>query len=61
MTTDFILEQIIDVVDNHYYKKPATTEVNIIEYVAELVDEVQTLSAEKEALSEQLEDLEENL
>ena len=61
MNDSFVLEQVIDVVDNYYHQRPLTTEANIVEHVVDLLREIATLSAEKESLSEQLADLEENL
>ena len=61
MTENIVLEQVIDLVDNHYYTQPATTEANIVENVAELIGEVTTLTTEKEDLLETIADFEENL
>ena len=61
MTENIILENVIDLVDNHYSDKPLVAEHNIIDNVSQLISENITLTREVETLTERIADYEENL
>jgi len=61
MSESIVLETVMDVLDNHFVTEELVTEENVIDRISDLISENDSLYKENERLTEDIEDMSENL